>query len=85
MIPTRKTNLATYIYSAIADRDRNNMEKTRLAVMCDFDGTITRKDVGHKIYTQFGDERWEEVNKSWRRGDMSSKDCPVRGNVGLRG
>jgi len=53
------------------------MEKTRLAVMCDFDGTITRKDVGHKIYTQFGDERWEEVNKSWRRGEMSSKDCLI--------
>ena len=53
------------------------MEKTRLAVLCDFDGTITKMDVGHKIYTRFGDERWEEVNKSWRRGEMSSKDCLI--------
>ena len=53
------------------------MEKIRLAVICDFDGTITRIDVGHQVYTRFGDERWEEINKRWRRGEISSKDCLI--------
>ena len=53
------------------------MGKNRLAVICDFDGTITKLDVGHSIYTRFGDERWEEINKRWRRGEMSSRDCLI--------
>jgi 2-hydroxy-3-keto-5-methylthiopentenyl-1-phosphate phosphatase len=53
------------------------MGKNRLAVICDFDGTVAKTDVGHSIYTRFGDERWEEINKRWRRGEMSSKDCLI--------
>ena len=53
------------------------MEKTRLAVICDFDGTVAKADVGYQIYTRFGDERWEEINKRWRRGEISSKDCLI--------
>jgi len=53
------------------------METTRLAVICDFDGTITEMDVGYQVYTHFGDERWEEVNQRWRQGEMSSKDCLI--------
>lgn len=53
------------------------MDKTRLAVMCDFDGTVAKVDVGYRIYTRFGDERWEEINKRWRRGEISSKDCLI--------
>ena len=51
------------------------MEKPRLAIICDFDGTVAKADVGHRIYTRFGDERWEEINKRWRRGEISSKEC----------
>jgi len=53
------------------------MGKYRLALLCDFDGTVTKGDVGHRIYTQFGDERWEEINKRWRRGEISSKECLI--------
>ncbi|MBD3181193.1 HAD-IB family phosphatase [Candidatus Poribacteria bacterium] len=53
------------------------MIQHQLALICDFDGTITKTDVGHKIYTSFGDDRWEEVNKRWRRGEISSKDCLI--------
>lgn len=53
------------------------MKKNKFALLCDFDGTITKKDVGFHIYTHFGDERWEEINKSWRRGEISSKDCLI--------
>jgi 2-hydroxy-3-keto-5-methylthiopentenyl-1-phosphate phosphatase len=53
------------------------MEKNKLAVICDFDGTATEIDVGHQVYAHFGDERWREVNQSWRRGEMSSRDCLI--------
>lgn len=53
------------------------MDKSQLAVICDFDGTITKMDVGHQIYTRFGDERWLEINNRWRRGEISSKECLI--------
>ena len=53
------------------------MGKYRLALLCDFDGTVAKGDVGHRIYTRFGDERWEEINKRWRRGEISSKECLI--------
>lgn len=53
------------------------MDKTRLAVICDFDGTVTEVDVGHQVYAHFGDERWREVNQRWRRGEISSKECLI--------
>lgn len=53
------------------------MYKNKIAIMCDFDGTITKLDVGHQIYTCFGDERWEEINRRWRRGEISSRDCLI--------
>ena len=37
------------------------MEENKLAVICDFDGTITSIDVGHQVYSRFGDERWREI------------------------
>jgi 2-hydroxy-3-keto-5-methylthiopentenyl-1-phosphate phosphatase len=53
------------------------MDKSQLAIMCDFDGTITKIDVGHQIYTRFGDEKWLEINNRWRRGEISSRDCLI--------
>ncbi len=49
----------------------------KLALLCDFDGTIAKGDVGFRIYTHFGDDRWEEINKRWRRGEISSKECLI--------
>jgi len=51
--------------------------RQKLALLCDFDGTIAKGDVGFRIYTHFGDERWEEINKRWRRGEISSKECLI--------
>jgi len=53
------------------------MEKAKLAILCDFDGTVTKEDVGFRIYTRFGDERWLEINKRWRRGEISSRECLI--------
>jgi len=53
------------------------MYANKFAIMCDFDGTITKIDVGHQVYTKFGDERWLEINNRWRRGEISSRDCLI--------
>jgi 2-hydroxy-3-keto-5-methylthiopentenyl-1-phosphate phosphatase len=53
------------------------MVKYKLALLCDFDGTVAKGDVGHRIYTRFGNEGWEEINKRWRKGEISSKECLI--------
>lgn len=53
------------------------MEKGNLAVLCDFDGTVAKCDVGFHIYTKFGNEGWLEINNRWRRGEISSKECLI--------
>lgn len=53
------------------------MKKDNLAVLCDFDGTVAKCDVGFHIYTKFGNEGWLEINKRWRRGEISSKECLI--------
>ena len=53
------------------------MRENRFAVICDFDGTAAKADVGHRVYTHFGDKRWKEINDRWRRGEISSKECLI--------
>jgi len=53
------------------------MGKHKLALLCDFDGTVAKGDVGHRVYTRFGDERWEAINVKWRNGEISSKECLI--------
>jgi len=48
----------------------------KIAVLCDFDGTIARDDVGNLLFTTFsenGDSK--KVVDQWRRGEISSRQC----------
>jgi 2-hydroxy-3-keto-5-methylthiopentenyl-1-phosphate phosphatase len=42
---------------------------------CDFDGTITKEDVIDKILETFADPQWKDVEQSWIRGEIGSRDC----------
>jgi 2-hydroxy-3-keto-5-methylthiopentenyl-1-phosphate phosphatase len=42
---------------------------------CDFDGTITKEDVIDRILEEFADPTWMEIEQSWVRGEMGSRDC----------
>jgi 2-hydroxy-3-keto-5-methylthiopentenyl-1-phosphate phosphatase len=42
---------------------------------CDFDGTITREDVIDRILEEFADPMWREIEQSWVKGEMGSRDC----------
>lgn len=48
-----------------------------IAVLCDFDGTIAERDVGHSFFETFiaDKERWLESLEQWKMGLISSKEC----------
>jgi len=51
---------------------------TRLAVLCDFDGTISKGDIGNTLFREFvGGSEWEELIASWERGEIGSRECLV--------
>jgi len=53
--------------------------KTRLAVLCDFDGTISKDDVGNSLFRTFaGGSQWEELIASWERGEIGSRECLIK-------
>ena len=48
----------------------------RLAVLCDFDGTISKGDIGNTLFREYaGGSNWEELVASWERGEIGSKEC----------
>jgi len=51
-------------------------------VFCDFDGTVTREDVIDRMLEAFAAPRWIEIEQSWLRGEIGSRDC-LQLQVGL--
>lgn len=41
-----------------------------LAVVIDFDNTVTTVDVGDELADRFGDPRWRELDRAHRRGEV---------------
>jgi 2-hydroxy-3-keto-5-methylthiopentenyl-1-phosphate phosphatase len=54
------------------------MEKTKTVIFCDFDGTVTRRDVGYHMFHKFSDGRNEALIPAWKSGEMSSRECLLR-------
>jgi len=44
-------------------------------VFVDFDGTVTKEDVGNAFFREFGGERCDEYVRSYRNGDLSAAQC----------
>ena len=42
---------------------------------CDFDGTVTREDVIDRMFEEFADPFWREIEQSWVQGEIGSRDC----------
>jgi 2-hydroxy-3-keto-5-methylthiopentenyl-1-phosphate phosphatase len=49
----------------------------KVALISDFDGTISRRDVGHHFFGTFIPDRarWLEILQQWRLGLISSREC----------
>jgi 2,3-diketo-5-methylthio-1-phosphopentane phosphatase len=51
------------------------MTEKRNIIFCDFDGSFTEKDIGHRLYRTFaGDAVLEPVTK-WKQGLITSRRC----------
>jgi 2,3-diketo-5-methylthio-1-phosphopentane phosphatase len=51
----------------------------KIAVLCDFDGTVARDDVGNLFFRTFGDgEAVNELVGRWKKGLISSRECLER-------
>lgn len=44
-------------------------------VICDFDGTISRHDVGHEVLKHFSGSRWTEIDRAYCKGEIGSMDA----------
>jgi 2,3-diketo-5-methylthio-1-phosphopentane phosphatase len=51
--------------------------KRKVALLCDFDGTIARRDVGHCFFEKYVSDRgrWEKLLEDWKIGLISSMEC----------
>ncbi|MFH0777860.1 MAG: MtnX-like HAD-IB family phosphatase [Candidatus Eisenbacteria bacterium] len=56
------------------------MEKLkRFAVLCDFDGTVAKGDIGSTLFkTYAGGDEWEGLIEAWERGRIGSRDCLIQ-------
>ena len=61
----------------------------KIAIFCDFDGTVAQEDVGNLLFSTFSsDGESQRIVKKWERGEISSRECLEREaelvNVGRR-
>jgi 2-hydroxy-3-keto-5-methylthiopentenyl-1-phosphate phosphatase len=47
-------------------------------VFCDFDGTISKRDVGYSLFHHFSGGENEKLLPDWKAGRMSSRECLTR-------
>lgn len=47
----------------------------KTAVFCDFDGTITRRDVGYNIFHHFSGGKNDDLLPDWKAGRMTTRTC----------
>ncbi len=47
----------------------------RWTVLCDFDGTVSPTDVTDSLLARFAREGWQEIERRWQAGLMSSRAC----------
>lgn len=44
-------------------------------ILCDFDGTITREDVGYGFFNKFTKESWEKIDQDYIGGKIGSREA----------
>ena len=51
----------------------------KIAILCDFDGTVAVDDVGNRLFTTFGDStQTQPLIDKWKQGLISSRECLER-------
>lgn len=52
--------------------------RAKTKVICDFDGTVTFVDTTDALLTRFAPPEWEDVEKEWIDGSITSRECMER-------
>lgn len=52
-----------------------NCGSTNWSILCDFDGTISIDDVTDVLLERFGKPGWEDLERRWLDGQISSRTC----------
>lgn len=48
----------------------------KIAILCDFDGTVAREDVGNLLFRTFSENgQSHEIVSRWKAGEISSRQC----------
>ena len=47
----------------------------KTAIFCDFDGTISRHDIGYNLFHHFSQGRNDELVPLWISGELSTREC----------
>ena len=47
-------------------------------ILCDFDGTISVRDIGYLLVNQFTSGNWEAIGQGFREGEIGSKEAYSR-------
>ena len=61
------------------------MRENKILVLCDFDGTVSVKDVGFHLLTHFSGGRWEELDRDFVTGKIGSREAYRRMVRDLKG
>ncbi len=51
------------------------MSDQNIVILCDFDGTISTKDVTDALLEKFSSPEWEEIEEAWQEGLINSREC----------
>ncbi len=47
----------------------------KTAIFCDFDGTISRRDIGYNLFHHFSQGRNDELVPLWKNGELTTREC----------
>lgn len=51
------------------------IEQEKPIILCDFDGTISRKDVTDILLSHFGNDECDQLEQQWLNGSIGSREC----------
>jgi 2,3-diketo-5-methylthio-1-phosphopentane phosphatase len=62
----------THFHSA-RTRDFGSFQKERVLIICDFDGTACKEDMGSKVFDRFVGEGWRDVDRAYCTEEIGSR------------
>ncbi|PIU86668.1 MAG: hypothetical protein COS67_01315, partial [Deltaproteobacteria bacterium CG06_land_8_20_14_3_00_44_19] len=59
-------------------KTKNSKCPAKELVLCDFDGTITKEDVGYDFLNRFTRKSWKDIDRDYVAGKIGSREAYAR-------